>query len=63
MNSYKVTQLRKMLEHETNEHEEHYGAHITHWAGDSKPINIDAGAIQVLIDYYSNKEGEHNEEI
>lgn len=40
-NSYKVKQLYKMLEHEQSETEEHYGAHITHWAGDSKPINID----------------------
>ncbi len=53
MDAYKVEQLRKMFEHETNKTEEHYGAHLTHWAGDSKPINIDAGAIKVLIDYYS----------
>lgn len=55
MYDYKIEQLRKMLEHETNGNEVHYGAHITHWSGDSKPINIDAGAIQVLIDYYSAK--------
>lgn len=53
MDAYKVEQLRKMLVHETAENEEHYGAHITHWQGDAKPINIDAGAIKVLIDYYS----------
>lgn len=51
--SYKVKQLYKMLEHEQSETEAHYGAHITHWASDSKPINIDAGAIKTLIEYYS----------
>ena len=53
MDVYKVEQLRKMLEHETATNEKHYGAHLMHWWGDAKPINIDAGAIKVLIDYYS----------
>lgn len=52
--TYKVEQLKKMLEHETNETETHYGAHLTHWCGDSKPICLDAGALKVLIEYYSN---------
>lgn len=55
MDEYKVKQLTKMLQHEANPKEEHYGAHLTHWAGDAKPINIDAGAIEILIKYYSGK--------
>ena len=53
MDDYKVKQLHKMLEYETSKAEEHYGAHLTHWSGEANPINIDAGAIRVLIDYYS----------
>lgn len=58
MNEYKVKQLRKMLQYETDTNETHYGAYLSHWAGDAKPINIDAGAIEVLIEYYSNKKEE-----
>ena len=54
MDNYKVKQLKIMLEAELKQKpEEQYGAHLTHWARTAKPINIDAGAIQVLIDYYS----------
>ncbi len=51
--SYKVGQLRKMIAHETNPKEEHYGAHLTHWYRDSKPLTIDAGGLQDLLTYYS----------
>lgn len=53
MDSYKVNELQKMLAHETSNSEEHYGAHLTHWYGDSKPLTIDAGGIRALIRYYS----------
>jgi len=65
MDAYKVTQLKQMLKHETSKEEEHYGAHLTHWYGDSKPINIDAGGLKALIRYYSKRskttEGESQE--
>lgn len=31
MDEYKVKQLKQMLEHETSESEEHYGARLSHW--------------------------------
>lgn len=54
MVEYKVKQLAKMLEAE-NKSDGGYGAHLTHWAGTAKPINIDAGALRVLIHYYSGR--------
>jgi hypothetical protein len=49
-----------MLEAEKSQPDnEKYGAHITHWSGKASPINIDAGAIQALIDYYTGKNNEH----
>lgn len=62
MDTYKVEQLKKMLAHETNQTEEHYGAHLQHWYGDSKPIQIDAGGIKALIRYYSKHKSELDEE-
>ncbi len=55
MDDYKVKQLKQMLKHETSKKEEHYGAHLSHWYGDSKPINIDAGGLRALIRYYSKR--------
>jgi len=56
MDKYKIEQLQKMLSAEQKqEQNEQYGAHLTHWAGTAKPINIDAGALQALIDYYKSK--------
>lgn len=50
---YKVDQLVKMLAAEEAQPEyKQYGAHLTHWSGRANPINIDAGAIRVLINYY-----------
>ena len=54
MDAYKIEQLKMMLEAETGENGG-YGAHLTHWTGTAKEINIDAGAIQVLINYYAEK--------
>lgn len=49
---YKVGELKKMLAHEENPTEVHYGAHLSHWFGDSKPLTIDAGGLRALIAYY-----------
>lgn len=63
MDAYKVNQLKKMLAHETSKVEEHYGARLSHWAGDANVLTIDAGGLQALIEYYShhdtNLEGNH----
>ena len=48
-----VIVLKKMLEHETSKTEEHYGARLSHWYGDSKVLTIDAGGLRALIRYYS----------
>ncbi len=58
MDSYKVEQLEKMLKHETSKEEEHYGARLTHWYGDTKALTIDAGGLRALIRYYSKHETE-----
>lgn len=55
MDDYKVKQLHLMLAAEKSDNGG-YGAHLTHWAGNAAPINIDAGALQALIDYYTAKE-------
>lgn len=52
MDEYKVKQLKQMLAHETSEHETHYGAHLSHWRGDAKPLTIDAGGLKALIRHY-----------
>lgn len=49
---YKISQLKTMLKHETAKHEIHYNAKLSHWAGDTKTIDIDAGALLTLIKYY-----------
>ena len=51
---YKVQQLKKMLKYEEQQPEDkQYGAHLTHWSGRANPINIDAGALRLLIEYYN----------
>lgn len=50
---YKVRQLEKMLAHETSETDEHYGARLSHWWGDTNTLTIDAGGLRALIKYYS----------
>lgn len=52
MDEYKVSQLERMLAHETDPAETHYGAHLNHWYGDSAPLTIDAGGLKALRDYY-----------
>ena len=57
MDHYKIEQLTRMLEFEKKQAEnEKFGAHLTHWSGNAKPINIDEEALQALINYYKNKE-------
>lgn len=54
--SYKVQQLKAMLKAEQAQpEEEKYGANLSHWSGAAKPINIDEGAIKLLIRYYSGE--------
>lgn len=51
---YKVEQLWNMLKAEIDAPEDQkYGAHLQHWNGNAKPINIDAGALRALIAYYT----------
>ena len=38
--------------YETSESEEHYGARLTHWYGDTNALTIDAGGLKALIKYY-----------
>lgn len=52
MDKYKVDQLKKMLAHETAKSEEHYGARLSHWYGDTNTLTIDAGGLKALIRYY-----------
>lgn len=56
---YKIQQLREMLDWEEAQPEDkRYGAHLSHWSGHGKPINLDAGAISALIEYYSSYQTE-----
>ena len=58
---WKIKQLQLMLEAEQRQdNDKKYGAHLTHWAGTAKPINLDERAILVLIEHYENRmqEGE-----
>jgi len=58
MDEYKVKQLTRMLEHETSKAEEHYGARLSHWRGDTNYLTIDAGGLRALIAYYSEHDTE-----
>lgn len=52
MDEYKVKQLHQMLAHETSGCEEHFGARLSHWCGDTRTLTIDAGGLKALIAYY-----------
>lgn len=52
--AYKVETLRRMLAHETNAYEKHYGAHLSHSDKSIHTLTIDAGGIAALIRYYEN---------
>lgn len=47
--TYKVEMLRRMLTHETDAKEVHYGAKLSHSGRGIKPLTIDAGGIDALI--------------
>ena len=52
--AYKAGMLRRMLAHEMNACEEHYGARLSHHDVSIKHLTIDAGGIATLIRYYEN---------
>ena len=56
-------ELKKMLDHETNKQEDHYGARLSHWCGDTNSLTIDAGGLQALIRYYENHDTDLEGEI
>lgn len=53
--SYRESQVRTMLAHETDPNEVHYAAHLSHWWGDAKDINIEADALALLADAFAGK--------
>ena len=52
MNAYKIEQLKKMLAYENGENGG-YGAHLSYKNSKAKGIQLDAGALELLIVYYS----------
>ena len=55
---YKLKQLKIMLRYEQQQPEEQkYGAHLDHWSGKAKPINLDEKAIKTLIRHYTLRGG------
>lgn len=52
---YKVAQLTSMRDFERKQAtNQQYGAHLEHWSGSAgKSINLDADALQALIDHYT----------
>ena len=58
LRDHKVKQLTEMLMFEEAQPPEgQYGAHLDHWSGHGTPINIDAGALRLLIRYYRGEIG------
>lgn len=53
--AYKVDQLTAMRDFERKQApDQQYGAHLSHWSGSAgKPIQLDADALQALIDHYN----------
>lgn len=52
--AYKVKQLESMRDYERKQAtNQQYGAQLSHWSGSAgKPIQLDADALQALIDHY-----------
>ena len=51
--AHKVKQLQAMLDYERKQvTNQQYGANLNHWSGCAAPINLDADALQALIDHY-----------
>ena len=59
--AYKAGMLRRMLAHETNACEEHYGAWLSHHDASIKHLTIDAGGIAALIRYYENHDADRKD--
>jgi len=59
--AYREIQVRIMLERETNDAVS-YNANLSHWAKDSKPINVEADVLAVLADAYAGKYVEVNDD-
>lgn len=53
--AYKVKQLEAMRDFERKQAtNQQYGAQLSHWSGSAgKPIQLDADALQALIDHYT----------
>ena len=53
--AYKVAQLTSMRDYERKQTtNQQYGAQLSHWSGSAgKPIQLDADALQALIDHYN----------
>lgn len=54
MDTYKVEQLKEMLAYEKDLVNGGYGAHLTYLGDVAAPIQLDAGALELLIVYYSH---------
>lgn len=52
MDDYRIGQLKKMLAHEEDPEEVHYGARLSHWKKDANILTIDAGGLRALIRHY-----------
>lgn len=52
---YKRNVINQMMLIEQGQPEsERYGAHLSHWDGRAKSINLDIGALNALLGYYNN---------
>ena len=50
-----IEQLEAMIEFENKQmKEQRFGALLTHWAGTSEPIRLDADALKTLVEYYQH---------
>lgn len=58
---YKIDVLTLMLAAEESEQYGGYGAHLTHWAGVAKPINLGVGALKALLEYYQGLQKDRTE--
>ena len=54
MDAYKVKQLKQMLSYENDSVNGGYGAHLSYKGSEAAPIQLDAGALEMLIVYYSH---------
>ena len=54
MDAYKVKQLEEMLKCEKDCANGGYGAHLSYNGSEAAPIQLDAGALELLIVYYSH---------